>query len=1036
MQNKLNKVWEKIIASVLVIALTAGNLMLIGSSMISYAEANLENQNETTAHENVEFGAYFESEGNNVHSLVCDAEAKEKLYIHLNVKEAGYLKTGKIEILEANYSVTGEIEESEIIGNREGNSFELKQIDYGTEAILELPISLEIGEKFNTSNINKNSKVILTGTYVTTDGEEVAIEKEITLNIAWTSQAEIEVASELLTYKKYENSAEKGVIVQEKIIVKTAKESLPVQRTKIEVMAPSFINERPEEVRVNSRRTEMTNGKTNGEVELTAQYNEETGIVTIEVENQADNGEVYSKLGGKDEFIVTYEYGEDAFKYAEDGMEYRREAKVTVETYSHKEANKADETITKTDTLTEEIGNVINGEIEIVEEINKAKIYANYNSNNREYETEYELREVIGIAKADIVEDIVIEGEEESFIGIEQEEKSLTVEAVDYTYYKSTKIAVENFNKILGNTGSIVIEDEEGPIGTIDASIEAEEGYYVITYAEKPENIKITTSSPIAEGDLILEHEKAIKADLGYSKEEAKGFSEIKITKQVGQSKEETLQEVEGKQKLTEAVSHLNLISNKESINKEEDTIELRLEFGNDEENSILYSNPIVKITLPEFIEVEADVEKLKAEVLFDEELEVGTKQITKGENGETIIQIELKGTQTRFNTIETANGTTLVIGASLTCNKSGEGTIIADIEENTATKGIVSCIGDEQKQDSLGEAVIEESEEESGLTNEETEGEKQEKQIPRIDVVLSSAKSKVGENDTITYIMYVSDITNYEELIVSEINPFKLKNILVKNFLPSGVTYESASIEKYNQESGQYVEIENAVDYDVKNRVVTWDVNDIPNDVPVMLKLEVTADLLNEGVYEKEISNSVTASYEGIISAITSNTVKVTVAKPHINIIKTTDNVNNINKEGDIVKLILKGENVGGQTATDFKVTMSLPEELEPIRMKYGVNEEIYEVSQSENYIELWEINLEPKATYLFEIEARIKALPNEYTEQYKEVTAKATMNNNEVSWTINIELHLRIQANLIIQAILSNQAHQVLQENQVHIQ
>ena len=92
-----NKILKKILASVLIIALTAGNLVLIGNTAVSYAVANLENQNEETAHENVKFGAYFESEGKKIHSLICDAKSVERLYIHLNVKQAGFLKNGKIQ---------------------------------------------------------------------------------------------------------------------------------------------------------------------------------------------------------------------------------------------------------------------------------------------------------------------------------------------------------------------------------------------------------------------------------------------------------------------------------------------------------------------------------------------------------------------------------------------------------------------------------------------------------------------------------------------------------------------------------------------------------------------------------------------------------------------------------------------------------------------------------------------------------------------------------------------------------------------------
>ena len=81
--QKLNKMLPKLLAGILVLLLTAGNLMLIGSKMIVYAGGNLEAQDEKTQSENVEFGVYFKKDKNEVHSLVSSANEKPNLYIHL-----------------------------------------------------------------------------------------------------------------------------------------------------------------------------------------------------------------------------------------------------------------------------------------------------------------------------------------------------------------------------------------------------------------------------------------------------------------------------------------------------------------------------------------------------------------------------------------------------------------------------------------------------------------------------------------------------------------------------------------------------------------------------------------------------------------------------------------------------------------------------------------------------------------------------------------------------------------------------------------
>ena len=148
MQSKLNKLWEKVLASILVVILMAGDLMIIGNSVITYAEGTIDAQDEKTTNENVEFGAYFIEGENEVHSIVRETKKIETMYVHLNVKEAGHLKGGNIVVEDANYEIIGELEASEIIGKVEGNNITLKQIGFGTDAILEIPIGLKKEEEF------------------------------------------------------------------------------------------------------------------------------------------------------------------------------------------------------------------------------------------------------------------------------------------------------------------------------------------------------------------------------------------------------------------------------------------------------------------------------------------------------------------------------------------------------------------------------------------------------------------------------------------------------------------------------------------------------------------------------------------------------------------------------------------------------------------------------------------------------------------------------------------------------------------------
>ena len=1024
-----NKILKKILASVLIIALTAGNLVLIGNTAVSYAVANLENQNESTAHENVKFGAYFESEGKKIHSLICDAKSVERLYIHLNVKQAGFLKNGKIEIQEANYEIKGELGESEIIGSKAENTFYLKQITYGTEAILEIPIGLNIQDTFNIEDINKNSKVKLTGTYITPEGNEIEINKEVILNVGWEGNSKIEAKSELTTYKTYEKE-EKGIILQERIEIERIETSLPISKTKIEVSVPDYKGFKVKEVRVNSSKTEMTNGNKDEEVKLDWNYNEEIGIIEIEVINEESNKTVYSKHSGKDEYIITYEYGEEAYNSGEEAYNseeeavvINRKAKIYVENYSNSENKTVEKIIENQDELTEEKGSIINGEIEIEGEINKARIYANYNSNNREYETEYKTKERINIVKSDIIEEIVITERAANFINQEGVEYSSNIQGLDYIYYKTSKISIENFNKILGEEGSILIENSAGrQIGIIDKHSNQEEGCYVINYENNEGTIILKTTAPKTEGTLIINHTKAIKADLAYNRDEVEKFKNIQEKTNVGNGVNGGTYELTGNKELKEAVSNLKIESNKDSINNKEESIELRVEFGNNKDNSILYVNPIVRINLPKFVE---EVEITNTNLLFEEELKIN--QIEVGEKeGQRVIEISLQGTQTKFNPLTNGNGSTLVIGAKLiNKDEAGEDKFVAEIEGNTAETGITSYLKATSEEVSEGETNL--------PIQPDIEVEPEEK--PRIELTMNSGAENIQilENHKIGYIINVNNISDYllpvnpdeepeetpEEPLpkpddeVEEIPPDEepepdepdpIKNIIVKDYLPAGVTYEQATLEIYNVETGEYEEVENATIYDAKNRVVTWNVGDMTYEPSAILTLIVTTNQLSENIYEKEISNSVTATYDGM-DPITSNVVKTVIVKPEINVTKLTENVGNINQVGDKIKLMIEAKNAGNIEKEGFQVSINLPEELEPISVIYGKQDNLNEMSMTERTVELEEITISPEETYICEVEASINELPKNYEGQYKTITPVMIVNGEEIKWTIKIQ-------------------------------
>ncbi len=984
MQNSSNSILRKVLASALVVILTAGNLLAIGNSMVSYAEGNLETQNEKTGNKNVEFGAYLISEGERVHSLNCDVKEGTNLYLHINVKEAGFLKAGKVEMVEANYEITGELEESDIIGEKSLNGLNLKQISYGTDATIELPIGYKrAGEEVKVEDISKESKIVLSGTYITGEGKEVGIRKEVAVNVAWETKQEIEVKSELITYKE----VEEGIILQEKIEIEGKANNLPVKETQVEVEAPEVGGSKPEEVRVISNRTGMTNGKEHEEVEIKWNYNKETGKVEIKAENKETEGKV--TVGeGKDEYIVTYEY-----KKAEEGQTIEREAKVRVVSYSGAEGIKE---VKAEEKIEGERGSLVNGEIE-VEGINKAKIYANYNSNKREYETEYKIKEIVNVAKAGAVEEIEITNEEEVFVTGEGEEKSTKIGAVGYAYYKSTKVSEKNLKEVLGKDGKIVVENEAGEkIGEIDGSKEAKDGEYEIDYAGNNGKIIIKTSKPKTEGNLKLEHTKAIKADLGYSKEEVESFKGIKARATVGE------RAIEGEAKLEEAERKIKVESNKEAINEREEEIELKVELGNNEENGTLYSNPEIRVKLPEFVE---EVEVTNVNLLFEDELEIG-ETVTEEEGEGKAIKVRLEGTQTEFSKL--ANATTIILGAKVTVKEGQEvGDIVAEVEGSSATASILSSVKEEKAQASILGAEIpieeiavedEESETNEEIADTETDAEIEEYGEIAIKMFSNQAERTLTEGENIKYILNVYSTVVSEDDSAPEI----LENVLVKDFLPNGVTFENATMKIRKGGTGDYEEKDIAT-YDAKNRAISWNIGNLATDEFIILELNVSVNSLEKKVYEKDISNSAIATYAGGDN-ISSNEITVKVAKPYLSITKLTDNVKSVNNLGDRVKLTLQAKNIGKLNSEETKVSMILPNEIIPVEVSYGVNDNANTMSCSSREIYAMIPSLNPEESYELCLTGIIDLDAN-YKDEYKTIEPKATIGEEEVTWVIKIE-------------------------------
>ncbi len=193
------RLWTKLLASLLVMTLTLTNVMVLGMFLSeSYATSDpLERQETLTSQGEVMFDAYFkDAKGNIVHSIKENLDKQDiTLYMAIEVKK-GYLKHAKVQILGQNNTISNislkkRDENAELIESvdEKTNTIQIKQINSGTKVILEIPVIASKQESYDISNFSKLNDVILTGKYIGNTGTESKIEKNIQIRNEWVRRS-------------------------------------------------------------------------------------------------------------------------------------------------------------------------------------------------------------------------------------------------------------------------------------------------------------------------------------------------------------------------------------------------------------------------------------------------------------------------------------------------------------------------------------------------------------------------------------------------------------------------------------------------------------------------------------------------------------------------------------------------------------------------------------------------------------------------------------------------------------------------------
>ena len=717
----MNKLFEKLIAVMLVIVLAGANLSILGMYGISYAltDAELAGQTTATGNSNVEFNAYFQGGG---HTEKNKYDATTKLFVNVKVKNAGYLKNAQISFDNVNFKIAGNIENSNVQSvNKESNIIALKQLNNGSDVTIEVPVSILESDTVSSDFFAKETKAIFQGTYVDANGKEKSVSKEIVNKLTWKLGEQLKdvtnVDSEVINCAIYPDRPR--ILVQ--IRTKISYGKLPIKGNKILVMLPDILGTPAKEVAVVANSTEATNGDKEGLNFGTDNYtyNQEEGKVSITV-NNGDNIINWSK-DKEDEYIITCVYRSDEISNAIDKSQglptnFAYDVNVQVSEYEDikTSANPIWKYTTQNDVITiKEDTNLIKAEVSGIESISKGQIYANYSASEADRKetaywtrygvTVYESQETRGELKiTQNIDNLQISGSSSSY--------PTTVSKSNYTYNKTVKVSESSFKKLLGEDGTIDICNVDGTkFATINKDTNKDsDGNYVVDIssannnqlmlvAYAPNKFGTGSRGPIGEGKLVIYIEKAFKTNQDYTLDQMKTFTSMKAgvsctstyldSKQDGTHYTDTASATLNIP-LTEVKSVVELSVNKKDLSTvvKNENVEIRATLDTSSTSNALYTNPTLKIKLPSYIK---KVDLKSSNILMANGLKLKDPTITT-ENGAQVINVVLEGTQTEYTIDAEYKGTIVILNTDLTVDTltpSNSNKIVMDFTNaNTAT--------------------------------------------------------------------------------------------------------------------------------------------------------------------------------------------------------------------------------------------------------------------------------------------------------------------------------------------------------------
>ena len=697
MHNK-RKLSQKIVATVLLICLMLTDFAGLGFAVVSYAAENTTVQNQ--ANSNITFAASISSDTVQKQNSYIATTTEQNLTLNINVgvTGTGYLKAPVLELVDLDnqmFQIKGEIVTGEFIQLVDGNKIYLNQISAGTEMEINLPIEFKNPEQIDISKINSQVNLNLTGTYVDEEGNNFESVNSTSVMLGWNNDPSIQVLSNVEKYVPYKQDGIDYALVQYKVESNLVEgtESFPIKDSTISLSIPQIEGAQINSVQVSALNTALTNGLQGSEVvfnETNWEYVD--GKVNIFVANTSENT-IYNAPIGKDEYVVTVIYSNVKLG---DNTLLNGEVSLSTNVFAAEGVkNIAGSNVAQYD-LSEQTGSIVTYEVTgQTESVSKGNIYANYNLKENFYETEYSNLLNINISRPEVV-DIVEIREKEEYFTDESGNKFTTATNEGYeTYYKTTVINKENLNSIIGENGNVQILDENNnSLVTINKDTPSDEnGNIIINYNSTVGKIVVQVNNPEAEGILNVVNTKAI-GKLSYGKTTA-----INIDRLTSEFEAAAMYDGGVKNEIGNFTTNTSLTGTKSnatvslsrsdlsSLVKNED-VEINISLNNYNDTTDLYKNPVFELTFPKEV-TEINVKTMN--ILYgNEELEISNIEGYKNKEGNVVLRVALKGTQTTYSLGEVTDGTTIILNSDISIDKyttSGEKTIKMNYYNESATE-------------------------------------------------------------------------------------------------------------------------------------------------------------------------------------------------------------------------------------------------------------------------------------------------------------------------------------------------------------